>query len=163
VQGVQGPAGPAGAVGPTGPQGPSGVISSVYANGGSLVNPVDGAAYAFIGTTAIISVTAANQVLYVSAEKALGSTIAGGANNLTLSICRRISGSGATPVDNGADYLFGLRIGQNQRLPFSLTTRFSGLAVGSYEVGLCGYTAAGNAVNWNNNEWSRVSAFVAQQ
>lgn len=129
-------------------------------------NPADSAAatYAFIGVTATIAVTAPNQSIHVSAAKALGSTAVGGASNLTLSMCIRVAGSGATPTDGGDnDYMTGLRVPQNLRVPFTLTKRFSSLAVGSYEVGLCGYTATGSAVNWNSNEWSRVTAFVAQQ
>lgn len=141
------------------------MISSVYANGLGA-DPVDSTTltYAFIGVTATINVTAANQALHVTATRALGSTAAAGANNLRLAICRRVSGSGATPVDNGADYLGNLRVGQNQRLAFTLNTRFANLPVGSYEVGLCGFTTvAGQAANWNSNEWTRVTAFVATQ
>ena len=160
--GAAGPAGPAGPAGAVGPQGPSGVISSVYAHA-SGNGPVDGAAYAFIGATVNVTVTSATQAVHVTATKALGSTTAGGASSLRLSVCRRTAGSTATPVDNN-DYMQGLRIAQNQRLPFTLSTRFSNLPAGTYEVGLCGYTmTVGEGVKWNSNEWGRISAFVAQQ
>jgi hypothetical protein len=51
---------------------------------------------------------------------------------------------------------------QNSRLPFSLSGRFTGLAAGDYEVGLCGYTTPGSGAAWNNCEWGRVVAAVSQ-
>ena len=169
--GATGPQGPAGingangAIGPTGPQGPAGpgaVVDSVYADAEGA-GPADGSAYAFIGQTTQIAITAANQILFVSAQKAMGSTAAGGANSLRLSVCRRTAGSSAVPVDNGADWLGDLRVPQNTRVPFSLSTRFENLAVGTYEVGLCGFTSNNQAANWNSNEWTRVTALVFQQ
>lgn len=155
-QGIQGPAGPQGIQGPAGPTGPSGVVSSVYAHGLGDA-PADGATYAFIGVTASVAV-AAGQSVIVHAEKALGSVAASGAAGLRLAVCRQATGG---PIqDNGFDYLASLRVPTGIRIPFSLSTRFSGLAEGTYSVGLCGFTSTGNAVNWNNNEWSRVTAMV---
>jgi hypothetical protein len=136
----------------------------VFADG-SGAGPVDSATntYAFIGVTAIVTVSSTGQVVHVSASKALGSTAAGGAGGLSLSVCRRTLGSAAAPVDIGGEYMEGLRIGPNERLPFSLVTRFVGLTAGTYEVGLCGYTTPGQGANWNSNEWSRVTVVLAQQ
>ena len=51
-----------------------------------------------------------------------------------------------------------------QRLPFTLSTRWFNLTPGTYEVGLCGWTTtAGEGAKWNSNEWSRVTAILAQQ
>ncbi|HLM76700.1 MAG TPA: hypothetical protein VK459_28560, partial [Polyangiaceae bacterium] len=60
------------------------------------------------------------------------------------------------------DYLDGLSVGPNQMIPFTLSTRFTGLAAGSYEFGLCGFTATGQGANWNNNDWTRVTLILAQ-
>ena len=160
--GPQGPPGPAGPTGPAGPAGSAGVVSTVYVNGQGA-DPVNGSAFAFISATAQVAITAPNQSLFVSAEKAMGSQAVGGANGLRVSICRRVAGSAATPQDNGIDYMDGLMVPQNTRIPISLSTRFAGLAVGNYEVGLCGRSTNGTAANWSSNEWSRVTAIVMQQ
>jgi hypothetical protein len=118
--------------------------------------------YGYLGVTVTATVTSSTQAVYVSATKAMGSTAVGGANSLRLAICRSI-GSGLLS-DNGSDYLQGLSVPQNTRLPFSLSTRFTGLPPGTYTFGLCGLTnTGGTAGAWNNNEWSRVTVIVAQQ
>ena len=160
--GPQGLPGPAGPTGPAGPAGSAGVVSTVYVNGQGA-DPVNGTAFAFLSATAQVAITAPNQSLFVSAEKAMGSQAVGGANGLRVSICRRVAGSGAVPQDNGIDYMDGLMVPQNTRIPISLSTRFAGLAVGNYEVGLCGRSTNGTAANWSSNEWSRVTAIVMQQ
>jgi hypothetical protein len=153
----------AGAPGPAGPTGPSGVISSAYANGfGTAPADSSTATYAFISVTAVVNVSGPNQALIVDASRALGSIAATGAQGLVLTICRQTNGTGVL-TDNGFDYMAGLRVPQNTRVPFGMSTRWSNLPVGSYTVGLCGYTNTGQAVNWNSNEWSRVTAIVAQQ
>ena len=161
-QGPPGPAGPTGPAGPAGPAGSPGVVSTVYVNGEGA-DPVNGSAFAFLSATAQVAITAANQSLYVSAEKAMGSSAVGGANGLRVSICRRLVGSASAPLDNGTDYMDGLMVPQNTRIPVSLSTRFAGLAIGNYEVGLCGRSTNGTAANWSSNEWSRVTAIVMQQ
>ena len=70
--------------------------------------------------------------------------------------------SAANPSDNFGDFLDGVRVPQNIRIPFTLTTRFSGLPAGTYTFGLCGFvTVAASLPNWNNNEWSRTQVTVS--
>ena len=162
IQGLAGPAGPAGAAGPVGPAGaagpagPSGVISTAYANGNSVAI-ANVATYAFIAATVTVNV-AMGQSVQVHSSAALGSTAVGGGLGLRLSICSQLGANAL--VDNGADYINDVRTVQNTRGVYSLSTRFTGLAAGSYRFGLCGF-AAGNAASWNSNEWSRTTTVVS--
>jgi hypothetical protein len=148
--GPQGPAGPSGATGATGP---TGIVSTAFthATGGNPTSTIT-----FLGPSVTVTV-AAGQKIYVSGTKALGSTAAGGANQLKLYICYQstAAGSSLTPVGSG---LFDLGVPQNIRLPFSLSADFLPAAPGTFLVGLCG--ASPNAPNWNWNEWGYVSAMV---
>jgi hypothetical protein len=182
--GPQGPTGPPGSVGPAGPmgavgpqgnpgadgpmgnmgvagiKGPNAVVSSVYAQGAALaITDSPGGTYAFISTPAQITTTAFNQVIDVYGSANLGSTAAGGANNLRLSVCRQTPGG---PIqDNAFDSIDGARVVQNTRRPFSLQTRFTGLPPGTYNFGLCGCSlVAGSAATWNNDQWSRTTVVV---
>ena len=160
--GPQGPIGTIGATGPAGPQGPAGpasVVSTASSNGQSAALTAGGA-YAFISPTTTVAV-AAGQSVHVWVTSEFGSTVAGGATNLRLAVCRRLGAAG-TPVDNGADYVEPVTVPQNTRLPLTLTTRFTGLAAGSYQFGMCGYvTAAGNLAAWNLSfPWSRTHVVV---
>jgi hypothetical protein len=170
-RGATGPAGPAGAAGSAGPagspgqqgdegpQGPSGVVSSDYVHGaGSAVQDNN---VIFLTNPVTVNVTSGDQVVLVHAQRALGSTTSGGASALQLSICRQLM-PGGTLVSHG-DHMAGLRVPQNTRLPFGLSSRFTGLAPGTYQFGLCGQTTVvGEAAKWNSNDWGRVTALVAE-
>jgi hypothetical protein len=150
-QGAQGPQGP---VGPTGPQGPSGVVASAFASAGGA-NPTT--TTAFLAPTATVTV-AAGQRVFVTSDKALGSTATNGATSLNLAICRQASGA-TTPTSVGS-WSYGLRVPQNTRVLYGLTAVISSLAAGTYQVGLCGSST--DATNWNSNEWGYTSALVFQ-
>lgn len=153
--GPQGPQGVQGLLGPAGPQGPSGIISAAYTSG-SAVTPT--ATTAFVGPFLTVAVTSTSQRIHVTANQALGSTIAGGASGLNLWICYRTSGSAAAPTTIGGG-TFGLQVPQNTRMNFGLSAVIGpSLPAGNYDVGMCG--SAPNA-NWNNNEYGYVSAIVA--
>lgn len=47
---------------------------------------------------------------------------------------------------------------QNARLNYSVNGMVTGLAPGTYQVGMCG--SSGQPANWNNNEWGYVTAMV---
>lgn len=153
--GAQGPAGPAGAAGAVGPQGPSGVVTQVAASG---LGASPAAAVAFLAPTVQVTISAANQRVHITSSKALGSSAAGGAQDLDLWICTQL-GAGAIVTQGQA--VFDLRVAQNTRHLFTLSWVASGLANGTYNVGLCG--SSGNAVNWNSNEFGYTSAIVATQ
>lgn len=109
----------------------------------------------FIGPTVVVTVSA-NQYVFVTADKALGSTAAAGATLLNLRICYQSTGGGAFNLIGGG--AFGLRVPTNTRLTFGLNADFLIATAGSYNVGLCG--SSSDAANWNNNEWGYVSAFI---
>ncbi|MFO0589012.1 MAG: hypothetical protein U0441_15790 [Polyangiaceae bacterium] len=158
-QGPQGPQGPMGLTGPqgiqgltgaTGPAGSPGLVNSTFASyQGS--DPVTGATIAFIGPTATVTIVA-GQKLHVVANKALGSTVAGGGTGLNLWICTQVSGGSIAAWGGGS---LGYNVPQNTRLSFGLNANVTTLAAGTYAVGLCGY-----GTNFNSNEYGYVSVLV---
>lgn len=114
------------------------------------------AATQFLTPTVTVTVTA-GQKIQVIANKAFGSTVAGGATNLDLYIGYRVAGSGDVPTLVGGG-IFNNQVPQNTRITMGLSAIISGLAAGSYEVGMAG-DDDGNG-NWNNNEWGYVTAVV---
>jgi hypothetical protein len=156
-QGPPGPAGPMGVTGATGSaglQGPSGVVG--HATGSGAGNNPDGNLQ-FLAQPVAVTL-AAGQHAFVISHRALGTVAVAGAGNLNLFICFEPAAGGA-PSTIGSG-LYGLRVAANTRLDFGLST-IATMPAGSYTVGLCGYTADGNA-NWNNNEFSYTSALVFQ-
>jgi hypothetical protein len=149
-----GPAGPIGPQGLQGPAGPSGVVATSYANG-AVVGISDGDSYQFVSPTVTIVVDVGQDV-FVSSEAGLGSALLG-AGNLKLSICYQQDGD--APIDNGADGIGNLQVAPSTLQIFALSTRFAGLDPGVYQFGLCGY-ADGSAFEWDNNDWSRVTALL---
>lgn len=159
-QGPQGPAGIDGAMGPIGPQGPqgaSGFVSATYAH--AMSAPIaSGESYAFISPTVSVTIEE-GQIVYASAEAGLGSSSAFGATGLTLAICYQIDAEDL--VDNDSDAIGNLRIPSDSLQIFALSTRFAGLAAGTYKFGLCGF--AGDAASeWEGRDWSRMTAMVAE-
>ncbi len=169
VQGPVGPQGPAGAQGATGPQGATGAVGAVGPAGaqgptgpqgivsfatlaGFGNNPT--ATTAFIGPTVNVSITAGQKIMMV-VSKALGSTSAGGANSLNIYPAYQ-AGAGVVTTQGGG--IFGIACAQNTRETVSINYIFSGLAAGTYTVGMAGSST--NAANWNNNEYGYISAIV---
>jgi hypothetical protein len=150
-----GPAGPQGIQGIQGPAGPTGVITFVTTAGFGL-NPT--AVIGFMGPTVNVTL-AAGQRAHMVAERAFGSTAAGGANNLNIYPCYQNTAGGAiTTVNLG---IFGLTAAQNERKTFGVNVVYANLAAGTYTVGMCGNVPApGVPANWNNNEWGYISALV---
>lgn len=134
------------------------MVASAYGQGFAL-NPVDGASFAYVSATVSVTVTSSTQSVFVSGQAAMGSTVAGGANGLDLSVCRSQGGA----LTDNADFLEFLRVPQNTRISMAVSGRFTGLTPGTYTFGVCGRTSTGNAVNWNNQDWSRVAAYLFNQ
>ena len=129
------------------------MITFVASAGGGL-NPA--AVLGFIGPTVNVTL-AAGQRAHMVMNKSLGSTAAGGAQDLDIYPCYQNIAAGALTTQLGG--IFDLRIAQNQRILFDMNYVFSGLAAGTYTIGMCGFSAT-NAANWNNNEWGYISALV---
>jgi hypothetical protein len=146
-----------------GPAGPSGIVLTVNANGLGTT-PAVGTTFAFIAVTAQATVAAGQSVTVVS-TKALGSNAVGGGSNLRLTVCRQSTAPGAVPMDTGGstsgfgDAMDGLRVAQNTRLPFSMSSIFKNLPAGTYNFGLCGFLTA--ASTWDSNEWSHTTVQVS--
>lgn len=136
--GPQGPTGPQGATGatgaqgPTGPQGPSGpsgVVGWAYVEGQGTTPPSDGA-WHFVAPTATVTVATGNKI-FVSSSESLASTSAGTAG--WLGVCHQPSG-GAIVAASDASLLQAYSSDVEH---YSRSRIFSGLAAGTYRVGLC--------------------------
>jgi hypothetical protein len=107
---------------------------------------------AFIGPTVEVTI-AAGQSILVTSQAALGANNSA-ASALTLAICYAVGGGLPVQVGGSAN---GLRLPSNTRINFPMTTIISGMAAGTYNVGLCGQTSS-NA--WNSNHTGSTSAIV---
>jgi hypothetical protein len=112
----------------------------------------------FLSATAQVQVTAAGQKLLTTAMASYGSTIAGGADTLQFWLCTQSTAAGSTIVQHGGG-LYDNRVPQNTQIPFSMTLDITGLAVGTYNVGFCGYDTTTPA-NWNAFDYSFVTVVV---
>ena len=159
--GATGPKGPDGATGltggtggtgPTGPTGASGIVSAGFAQGG-ITTPTFNVEFLVPVVTATIG---GDQLAFISSSAAFG-TGPEAARSLNLSICYRLSGSTQSPTPIGSG-LFGLTSAPDSRLTYSLSAITpAGLAAGSYELGLCGFTYS---ANWVNNDYGNTSTVV---
>ncbi len=156
IQGIQGIQGPAGPIGPAGPTGASGVVSWASTSGlGAFNGGGVGTAIEFIGPTLNVTITA-GQKIFMTVDKALGAA-GTAASGLNLYPCHRSTAVGATIVANGGAIL-GLQVPANTRITWGMNWSYSGLAAGTYTVGMCG--SAATPANWNNNEYGYVTALV---
>jgi len=157
AQGAQGPQGVQGMQGPPGTQGPSGVVGTTSAWGIGL-GPSSN--LNFLSPPTSVTVTGAEDVV-VFGQKALGSVSAGGGTALTLNICyQRTSGGGGSITEVSSTGITGLRVSSGTRVIQSLSASIMGLAMGTYNVGLCGLSS--NASSWNDNGWGSTTAIVAK-
>lgn len=157
-QGAAGPAGPQGGVGAqgpqgvAGPQGPQGVVSAGFVSG---LCAAIATTNAFISPTVTVTITSGQKVL-VSSNCALGAG-ATAANGLNIYIGYRSTVSGS-PVTTFGGGTLGLTSPANSRQIYGLSAVLSGLAPGTYEVGLVGRSTAPS--NWINNDWGYTSTLV---
>jgi hypothetical protein len=133
-------------------------VANAYVDGAVAVL-ADTAVYTFIGPTVSVTIAAGNRI-HVSGSATLGSTAVGGATLSRFSVCHQTGGAGALS-DNDADWSL-VRVPQNTRVPMATTQRISGLAAGTYTVGFCYQAGAGQAVNWNYNDWVNLDVIVTQ-
>lgn len=153
--GQQGPTGP---TGPTGPRGPSGVVAVDSAFGAGSAPT---ATLSFLSPTVQVTPTDNSDVVIVSAQKALGSVLAGGGTALTLNVCRQdvTAGGAITPADNTG--VTGLRVPVGTRVIQTLSATFTGLTANHmYNFGLCG--SSSNASSWNDNGAGAATAILAK-
>jgi hypothetical protein len=118
-----------------------------------VIDPTD--TNGFISPPLSITV-AAGQKVFVTANCGLGSFSVGGAANLRLYI--GFLATGATGPTNLGGGVFGISAPANSRQMYGLSGVLTGLAPGTYQVGLTGSST--DFANWNNNEFGYVSALV---
>ncbi|MCX4239507.1 hypothetical protein [Paraliomyxa miuraensis] len=107
-------------------------------------------AYVFLGPTVSVTVAAGNTI-HVTSTAVLGTTNITGATMSRLSVCHQPAAGGVL-IDNDADWSV-VRIPVNTSIPMAVSQRISGLAAGTYNVGMCYRMAAGQSGNWNDNDW----------
>jgi len=106
----------------------------------------------FMAPTVDVTITSASQSILVTSQRTLGSN--SGASGLTLYICHRTGGGPLTTSGTGAQ---GLRVPALTRANFPMTAILTGLAPGTYTVGLCGFSTD---VNWLSNGSGSTSVVV---
>ena len=129
-----------------------GVVSSGFASGPSNT---PGTTMQFLTPPVTVTLVGGESV-FVSASRAFGSIAPAGAQSLSLYIGRRLL-PGTTIQVTGNAGMIGNRVTRNSRQPFALSAVITGLAAGTYEVGLAGGTAN---LNWNNNGNGYTSVLV---
>ncbi|GMV44596.1 MAG: hypothetical protein AMXMBFR64_63120 [Myxococcales bacterium] len=112
----------------------------------------------FLSVSPTVTITSGQKII-VDASKALGSVAAGGASGLNLWVCYQSTAAGSSIVAIGGGIL-GLQVPQNTRITFAINGVITGLAAGSYQVGMCGQASAAQVANWKYNEYSYVTAIV---
>jgi hypothetical protein len=111
----------------------------------------------FLAAPLTLTMTSALQKVLVTSSKALGTNNFDGAQDLDVWICQQEGDGAVVTVGTG---VFDLRAAANTRQLVSLSATLTGLAPGTYKVGLCG--KSGDASNWNSNEFSYTTALVTQ-
>ena len=115
----------------------------------------DWKAVAMLTEPLTVEITSTAQKVLVTSHKALGST-SGDATDLNLWICRRGSTGTLTKVGPG---IMRLSLPYGGMHLYSLSATLQGLAVGTYQVGLCG---SSNDFDWDLNEFSATTALITQ-
>jgi hypothetical protein len=111
----------------------------------------------FLASPVTLDVDAASERLLVTSTKALGSSAVDGGKSLDIFICYQESVAGSVvPVGGG---LYDLSVASSSRHTFSLSAVIEGLAVGTYNVGLCGRSL--DAGSWNSNDFSYTTVLIA--
>ncbi len=150
--GATGPIGPQGPVGPTGPQGPAGTSSIIQTAFVTGAGTLPGTTYGYVAPRASVTIQAGD-VLQVNSSLVLGTTTTNGTTGLDLAIAYSV-GAGA-PVVVGPG-LLGISLGRAGRPVQSLTAVISGLAAGTYNVGMIGRRTATSTWNSVGNAYTTV-------
>ena len=104
-----------------------------------------------------MSVTSGQAVL-VNAEITIGTTNPAGATGLRLWICYQPNG-GTLTTPHAIDWIDAQTV-QNMLAVYPITDTITGLATGSYTVGLCGQQSGSVTNNWNLEDWAYTTAQV---
>lgn len=142
-----------------GPQGSTGIIATAYIQAIVPAFADSVGVWAFLGPTVSVNATATTNI-HVISTATLGTTAAGGAAMSRISVCHQLNPGGML-IDHLNDFS-AIRITVNTRIPITVSQRITTLAAGTYNVGLCYQTTAGQAANWNDNWWINNHVFVLQ-
>jgi hypothetical protein len=115
-----------------------------------MANPDSGTT--FIGPTVDVTIQDGDQI-YVDATATMGSFISLGAGGLTLSVNYSTGGGALTPVVSYP----GLSVGPGEKNIFPLNALITGLAAGTYTVGVSG---ASIDPMWTNQGTGTITAMV---
>jgi hypothetical protein len=103
--------------------------------------------FVFVPPTMIFEIANEYQVLIVTAVTSFKASDKNAISVDELTICYRQNGQTNTLIaPNSSEPLF-FKVGAGAVMPVSVTSRFTGLAAGSYEVGLCYMYATGGNDN----------------
>ncbi len=128
------------------------MIATFFASGPGSNPQVE---LAFLSPVVTVTIAQTSQKVFVTASKSLGSSLSGGASQLNLYICYRLTTGTIASIGDG---IWSSQVPQNTRLPFNISGIITNRPAGTYEVGMCGTSAT--PANWNLNEWGYVSAIV---
>jgi Collagen triple helix repeat (20 copies) len=169
VDGAQGPAGapgdagPAGQTGPRGPEGPSGVVGANRESNQITAIPASFEQIDFLATPLVARLEAGQRVLVV-ANGGFG-TSENAATDLSLYICSQSTAPDSPVTVFGGDPdttgIIGLTAAARSESAFGLSDLSTGLAPGTYRVGLCGFS--GDAIDWDVNDFVQQTALVINQ
>jgi hypothetical protein len=137
VAGAVGAAGPQGPVGPEGPPGPAEILSYVDVSGTVGTVPATEAGMAFRGPVATVNLTS-NGGMLANASATLGTSVVPSTGSVVVAMCYQFQPGGTLTMMNDGNLAF-LRISaaSGGRQMVSATGVATGLAGGTYQVGLC--------------------------
>jgi len=154
--GAVGPTGPTGAAGPAGPTGATGAAAPTPTfftlnAGGTAARPTVASTWEFIGPTAVVNITSTTSRITGSAVWAAASATVGAIlGPVRVDLCRQTGGAGVLTNFSGGNYM-DIEI-DDRRKPIAVTGTITGLAAGSYTVGMCVFAATINILN--DNDWA---------
>lgn len=111
----------------------------------------------FLAQPLTLTVADGDRVL-VNSSKAFGSTLWTGGLELNLWICSQPEGG---TIGHHGFGVLNLAVASGSRHLFTVSEMLDGLAPGTHQVGLCGYSA-NNSGSWNSNDFSYTTAIVTK-
>jgi hypothetical protein len=142
-----------------GPQGPPGTPAAVSVGTRRFQTTTPTSALTFLSPALPVTV-ASGQAVLVTATVTLGTTIAAGASGLRLWIAYQPTGGTVTAAHSG-DWI-DVQAVQNSLNTYSFSDTITGLAPGTYTVGMGGQQNSTTANNWNLEDWAYTTAQVIQ-
>lgn len=154
--GTDGAPGPAGPQGPQGPAGPSGaaVVAGFSGSVGAIIG--NNTVYVFAGPTTQVTITSTSQRITLVAHAPLAFQAGSPVDNIRVGACYQIVGG---PVVNFVGGNYSITSLGTTKTMIGVSATVSGLAPGTYNVGMGVYNGAAFPVNNNDyvNGWVMVT------